>query len=127
MPINWFMIILLTAMIVTPISVIMDGAYLDTQGPMSTSNDSIINLLMNGHKLGEADFSIGTVGEILISGDFWNGIWKVVSADYSFFKPIPPATEVNWIAGWFRAVFALINFVVFLGIVVATVRGVASN
>jgi hypothetical protein len=127
MPINWFIIILLTAMIVTPISVIMDGAYMDVQGPMSTASDSIINLLLNGHKLGEANFSVVTATEIVFSGKFWTGVWKVMSADYSFFKPIPPATEVNWIAGWFRAVFALINFAVFMGIGIAMFRGVATS
>jgi len=122
MPVKWFLIILMTAMIVTPISLIIDQGYLDSAGGVSGSGeDSIINMLMGGMQNSKADFNIGTVWTVLTGPNFAKGLWKVVSADYSFFKTqgTEESAQSDSIIWWFRATFMLMNFVIFLAIAIS--------
>jgi hypothetical protein len=130
MPVKWFLILLMTAMIVTPISLIIDQGYMDAAGGVAgTGEDSIMNMLMGGIQNSKADFNVGTIWTVLTGPNFGRGLWKVISADYSFFKTqgTVDSAQSDSIIWWFRATFWLMNFVIFLAIALAIVSALISS
>lgn len=130
MPLKWFLIMAMTAIIVMPISLIIDQGYLDAHGGVNgDGSTSIINQLMGNTQKSTADFNVGSVVTVLTGPNFWTGVWKIISADYSFFKVQGTAASAqsDAIIWWFRSAFWLMNFIIGLGIALGFASGLIGS
>jgi len=115
---NKWIILLVVAMIVNLIGVLIDGAYLDSQGLLNNQDDTSINQAFGGVDVYSADSGVGPALNFATAGAMVGAVWKVVWADYSFFKPVPPETEKNFLVFWFQMLWRIINLGAFLEIMI---------
>jgi len=118
---NKWVILLVVAMIVNLIGVMIDGAYLDSQGLLNHQDDTSINTIFGSADVYSADSGAGPALNFASIGAITSSLWKVVWADYSFFKPVPPETEKNFIVFWFQMLWRIINLGALLEIMIIVI------
>jgi hypothetical protein len=137
MPVKWLMIILMTAMIVTPISMIIDKAYLDSQPMMAGGKTSVIDKLLGTNSVSKADLTAGSISDFTFGWGFLDALMDITTCNYAFLNmdgptavtddEIADASVSDPIKGWFRTIFILLNACVLFAVGAAIVRGVASS